>query len=309
MNKRLHTVQAARRSRSHIAAAASHTRLMSATERDLPPHDIDDDGYWVIPPPFVDGEPIWVDCRINVFRISDVDTVSLKANQHTIIIMYWTDPRMIGWKDQWGIPAHLWGPKLELDNGAEATTEQTEFLVADAERGRMKRGWRYRGTIYNDMDLHDFPFDMDAIDIRFLTVSSWETFDGSRGGDMAKGKSYNVRKVQHADEGEWLMLGWSGEINEFKTLGISDQIYIEEVGPQGDYGVQINISIHVSRRFQFYWWKVLVPLWICTVMSFTTFWFKIDAFSDRISSGSTWFLATFAMLYVTGENLPKTDFL
>jgi hypothetical protein len=41
----------------------------------------------------------------------------------------------------------------------------------------------------------------------------------------------------------------------------------------------------------------------------STFHFETDNLSDRVSTVSTYFLAAFAMLYVVGAALPKTDFL
>jgi hypothetical protein len=41
----------------------------------------------------------------------------------------------------------------------------------------------------------------------------------------------------------------------------------------------------------------------------STFHFECDNLSDRTATVSTYFLAAFAMLYVVGESLPKTDFL
>ena len=41
----------------------------------------------------------------------------------------------------------------------------------------------------------------------------------------------------------------------------------------------------------------------------TTFHFETDNLSDRSGTVSTYFLAAFAMLYVVGATLPKTDFL
>lgn len=59
----------------------------------------------------------------------------------------------------------------------------------------------------------------------------------------------------------------------------------------------------------YYLWKALLPLYLLTTLSMGTFHFEIDKLSDRCSTVSTFFLAAFAMLYVVGAALPKTDFL
>ena len=55
--------------------------------------------------------------------------------------------------------------------------------------------------------------------------------------------------------------------------------------------------------------KALLPLYFLMILSFGTFEFDVDNIEARSGSVSTYFLAAFAMLYVVGEALPKTDFL
>ena len=52
-----------------------------------------------------------------------------------------------------------------------------------------------------------------------------------------------------------------------------------------------------------------MPLYLVTALSFTTFEFEVDDLENRNNTVLTTFLAAFAMLYVVGEALPKTDFL
>ena len=71
----------------------------------------------------------------------------------------------------------------------------------------------------------------------------------------------------------------------------------------------LHIAIHISRSAGYYFWKALLPLYLLTILSFTTFEFEVDDLSSRNDTVSTYFLAAFAMLYVVGESLPRTDFL
>ena len=52
-----------------------------------------------------------------------------------------------------------------------------------------------------------------------------------------------------------------------------------------------------------------MPLFLLTALSSSTFGFAVDDFAGRSGNVATYFLAAFAMLYVVGEALPKTDFL
>jgi hypothetical protein len=59
----------------------------------------------------------------------------------------------------------------------------------------------------------------------------------------------------------------------------------------------------------YYFWKVMLPLYLVTALSFTVFDYDTDDLVERSALTSAYFLAAFAMLYVVGEALPKTHFL
>ena len=76
---------------------------------------------------------------------------------------------------------------------------------------------------------------------RFLTVSTWLTKDCSEGGDIAKGQSYKLRRVQDPHEGEWLMLtdGAPPEPNcaaLFKSPGSTAHGARDRASPSGRHG-------------------------------------------------------------------------
>eukprot|EP01046_Picozoa_sp_COSAG06_P044168 COSAG06_NODE_5907_length_3217_cov_4.295382_6_plen_104_part_00 len=53
----------------------------------------------------------------------------------------------------------------------------------------------------------------------------------------------------------------------------------------------------------------MFPLMLLAFLSSSTYDFDTDDIAGRSDSVATYFLAAFAMLYVVGESLPKTDFL
>jgi hypothetical protein len=183
------------------------------------------------------------------------------------------------------------------------------FTLVDPATGRLSRVRAYSGTVDNPMDLRSFPFDMDRIEMRFFTSSNYITYDGERGGNVPKGRSYRLRQIQDASEGKWLAVKWSGLIGEWTLHGISSKIQESATGDGTFDYTNIPISFHVTRNSGFYFWKALLPLYLLTALSMTTFQFETDNLEARLSQVMTAFLAAFAMLYVVGAALPKTDFL
>ena len=174
--------------------------------------DFDDDSNeWLNPPQVstgdeaADAEPIWVDMRVNIDRLSGIDTVQLCLTIKVALVMYWNDERLIGW-DNAALPPMLWGPWPGLTNELNVTTEQAAFVVTDPSKGRLKRVIIFSGQVSNPMDLRDFPMDVDSIDLDFVTSSHWKTFDQSLDGGRPSGVSYRLRKICQPGEGQWLRL-------------------------------------------------------------------------------------------------------
>ena len=124
--------------------------------------DPDDDG-WAHPPAGVarpDGtnEPVWVDARLNLRKVSNVDTVNGTAFVRIEIVLYWTDPRLASWPKGTALPEKLWGPRLSIANpgdGGEIAESRWAFELESVDdlSARMKCGRTYAVVIDNPMDL------------------------------------------------------------------------------------------------------------------------------------------------------------
>eukprot|EP01047_Picozoa_sp_COSAG01_P041156 COSAG01_NODE_3515_length_5982_cov_4.429883_6_plen_233_part_00 len=211
------------------------------------------DSSWLAPPTSEGGEPIWIDVRINIDRLSSIDTVSLSAYIKVALVMYWNDPRMVGWSEL-ALPPTLWGPWPGLTNEISVTAEQAAFVLTEPDEGRFKRVVIYTGQVSNPMDLHDFPMDVDSIDLDFVTSSHWKSCDLSLGGGRPKGVSYRLRKICRPDEGKWLRLGWNGKMEEWTMHGVSTRIHELPPNANGAQLTFLNIAAHVSRNSSFYFW-------------------------------------------------------
>ena len=176
--------------------------------------------------------------------------------------------------------------------------------------GRLKRTLDVTGTVDSPLEgTADFPFDSAALGAAFRTVSHWRTRDESISGTAPTGSTYYLRPVQFKGEGvpfrwasitpkvaAWDYHGTSLNISEAKT-------------PQGQGLHRCTVTFYLTRRAQHYFWKVLLPLYTLVLFGLFTLAFGADQLSDRTSLSSNMFLASFAVLYVVQDDLPKTDFL
>ena len=193
------------------------------------------------------SKPVVVDARLRVVDISNIDTVHGTATICVQVCLFWTDPRMIGYDHQ-VLPDKLWGPRLELQNVVDGQVEETQlafqrmetgrfFSHHDAvckaardfkckyprpdlpgsenlpwpESGRMSRIIEYTATVKKTMSsFADFPFDLDRIDLSWVTSSSFETLDRSERGQRISRTAWKLRWIQK--------FGDSGQISQLKAF-------------------------------------------------------------------------------------------
>mmetsp|Transcript_6503 Transcript_6503/g.16448 ORF Transcript_6503/g.16448 Transcript_6503/m.16448 type:complete len:173 (+) Transcript_6503:477-995(+) len=149
-----------------------------------------------------------------------------------------------------------------------------------------------------DIDLTCFPFDINCAAVELQAGNTHRLSDGSKSG-FDQG-SFTVRRFDPR---------FDGVVNEWRLLGVSSRINVRPPNPQGIELISVTLGFHLSRKPAYYFWKVMLPLYMLTLLSFGTFEFEVDNLGDRNSSVSTYFLAAFAMLYVVGESIPKTEYL
>eukprot|EP01043_Picozoa_sp_COSAG02_P072417 COSAG02_NODE_13637_length_1368_cov_2.997955_1_plen_348_part_10 len=128
---------------------------------------------------------LWVDIRMNLQLLSKIDTVTSTAQVRIDVVMYWNDPRLCGWDEEEDLPGTLWGPRLRARGGETLSEQDNSFNIIDYEKGRCKRSRAYVILLDNLMDLHHFPFDMDDVELLFVTTSDWCTYDNGRIGSLA----------------------------------------------------------------------------------------------------------------------------
>eukprot|EP01047_Picozoa_sp_COSAG01_P085351 COSAG01_NODE_18719_length_1058_cov_0.792492_1_plen_260_part_01 len=249
-----------------------------------------DGTHWRQTPVGAGGDPIWVDLRFALYRVNAVDTVAGTAYVHIMPIMYWTDQRLVGWPWDMPLPPSLWGPELDLENKlGDLEREQFDFaLVKRSTTGRLKRVVSLRGTIDNPMHVETFPFDLDTIDFTYQSYSNWRSLDGTLHGLLCTRKNYRLRQICEEGEGHWIDLRWHGSITEWRMHGISSQIKEWETTSSGTEKTSVIISLHVSRKSGYYFWKALLPLYLLTTLSMSTFHFPCNDLANRVGTVSTY---------------------
>ena len=286
-----------------------------------------EEDYW-LPPPAPSDSPLQVDFRCACFKLTDVSTVSFTAMIKFVVIFEWEDPRIRGKSVTTNdLPGDLWGPDIVLENAQnDISVIYDSFSLISQETGRLKRTVTFHGNIFNPMSLKDFPFDNDDVELKFISICNWRTLDESRHGNDPVKQVYILKPILDRSDVPFFLLGWGGKVNEFKMLGWKEAVINPETpGPP----IIFKFDIQLSRKWQYYVWKVCVPLWLIVLTSIAPYGIEPADFqgktlqvnNDRIRPASyfiltgrlevifTLLLSSVALLYVVQESIPKISFL
>jgi hypothetical protein len=245
------------------------------------------------------GEPVAVSLTVWVEDIRNIDAKTSTASMMIQFGYQWVDPRLVKAcreDSQFVLPDDLWKPGLKMVNGiAEAQTtldSVPDVRIVDANKGEVFQCFVFAGEVDNPMDLDNFPFDEDAVDIRLSGCRM-------RNGRAASASDFILR----AHEGpKFVTFFFERHLPEFELLGVS---YVEYIDIWKNSCV--TFGIHIRRKHWYYFYKVTVLMWLIVLLSMPTFLFGFEELEQRMALTATMFLATAATLYVVGQDLPKTE--
>eukprot|EP01052_Picozoa_sp_SAG31_P015083 SAG31_NODE_958_length_10763_cov_8.374531_10_plen_221_part_00 len=128
---------------------------------------------WTRHPNYLIKEVTSVHTICRILTIAAVDTVQQTVHIKMSLNVYWTDPRLAErerWQPGSRLPDRLWGPWPELANAVQdgLSVQLLAKGLHDRETGQMNQIIVWEGSINNPMNLFDFPFDLDYIDLIFV---------------------------------------------------------------------------------------------------------------------------------------------
>lgn len=150
---------------------------------------------------------------------------------------------------------------------------------------------RFRGSVRQDMDLTDFPFDSHTL--RFKCAYYCDDVDCCHFVDVTD-EQYMQRFTDNA-----------AKLHEWQPKG-PGRI---EIGTYWDeYDVsEINIVIDLRRKSEFYFRNIFSTIFCLNILSWGIFGIPICEFGDRLNLCVTLFLALVAFAFVLAEHMPKVS--
>jgi hypothetical protein len=251
-----------------------------------------------------------VTCSFFINAVKKINVIEGLVELDFILYLSWVDPALAGVPVDQRPPyegeGRCWNPEIEVNNNVNLVTLWSVFPppYQGVEEGKVVFGARYRGSISNQMELHNFPLDSDSVHINVgpknLTVDQCTLRI-----DPAKHRTsaLDEKLDRPGDRIKSMTLSEWGVDVPFVRRGLS--------GPtgSGNYYCNVEFVFIVHRNFMYYVWKVMLIMIFIIISSWMPFFQKPSDFASRFGQGLTLLLAAVAFLFVVNDALPKVSYL
>ena len=95
---------------------------------------------------------------------------------------------------------------------------------------------------------------------------------------------------------QWAITGTNAEVEQVPGLS-------------GEPISEVRFTVQIARRFNFYIWKVFLPLLLMVMLSWTVFWIDPTELSSQVQISVTTILTVIAFAFAIQANLPKVPYL
>ncbi|MGC1344012.1 MAG: hypothetical protein WA854_16895 [Candidatus Binataceae bacterium] len=250
-------------------------------------------------PPVSDGYRLRVEIALRVINLSEIDEVTQRFNVVGYLLAHWKDPRLAftpraPWeKFRTYSSDQVWCPRFDFVNGVvpHSAYDVTIRVYSD---GTVRYSERSSAQLSNTFHLRTFPFDRQTLEILIHPSISEEQIVEFTAENGAEAISAEPRVYQSL--AQWTIVGTNASVEQVPGLG-------------GESLSEIRFTLTIARRFNFYIWKVFLPLLLMVMLSWTVFWIDPTELSSQVQISVTTILTVIAFAFAIQANLPKVPYL
>ncbi len=231
---------------------------------------------------------------IGIYRldVSQIDDAGQTIRADFMLWLRWQDTRLAD--DRAGRRRidlnEVWNPRVQVVNERSLERKLPDSVEVDA-NGRVLYVQRMSGTISSATDLADFPFDEQALEIRTIA-----------GGLAPEEVDLVIEPGRTGRSARLSIVDW--EVGPLTAENYSFEYAADgRVFPGGVF------AFAAKRHAGFYLWKVIFPLVVVVLMSWTVFWIDPSEAAAQLGVAATSILALIAYQFVLGNLVPRLSYL
>jgi hypothetical protein len=250
-------------------------------------------------PPLQDGKPVDVSIWLHVINLADIDEVSERFNLMFYLFVQWHDPRLAfnprGPTERFHnfMPNQIWHPRLEFINEIGAHTRGDASLRVN-QGGTVLYVERVGTELSTRFRLLRFPFDRQALPViihPFVGQLLVVTLRGDQERTWISGE-----EAEYSSLAQWQMMG----------IKVHDaQVLFSKFGSIPE----ARFVIGVKRKYDYYIWKIFVPLLLMVTLSWSVYWIDPQDLSSQVQISITTILTVIAFAFSISLSLPKVPYL
>ena len=232
-----------------------------------------------------------VEVRLFVIDVENINDASQSFTANLAMMMRWHDPGLAH-----GAPMptsvslqDIWSPNIQFLNQQKLVSPFPQLAEVHPD-GTVTYRQRYWGAFSQPLELRNFPFDSQQLQITLANVGfAAETVRLRPSPDSGISDNFSLS--------DWNVAGWNFEAAQ---LPFDD-------GPYRIGGMKFSLDI--ERDSNYFWYKVLLPLFLIVLMSWLVFWIDPSLVGSQISVSVTAMLTMIAYRFALAGLLPRLNFL
>jgi hypothetical protein len=235
------------------------------------------------------GTPTKVALGVLLIDIIEIDDVKQQITIDFVVFQSWTDPRLKGLDGCRFDLKQVWSPEFTFINSGRVFPA----FPPDADVGpnsEVRHTQRYRGSMSFRHALHEFPFDEHTISIGMIGVAQ-----------DRHAYELVVNEDRISSTREFTILDWKIGDVVGRVSPIEHPVTREIVNV-------FFFDVPAKRLYQYYLWKVIMPLMLIVAMSWSVFWINPDKFGPQIGMSATSMLTLIAFQFAMASILPHLSY-
>lgn len=236
--------------------------------------------------------PTQVQVGIFLLDLDGINSASQSFQANLYFEATWKDPRWVDESRGKTVTRRLdevWHPRLQLLNQQRVWSSMPDVVDIEPD-GTITQRARLWGDFSQPLDLRDFPFDTQTIEIPVVAAGhSPDQVVLSASATSGIGAKFSVA--------DWKVVDWQMSTD------------VEVPGPKGAQDAVVAMVLEAERLRGYYWLKVIAPLILIVAMSWAVNWIDPKNTDTKINIAITAMLTLIAYRFATGASLPQIPYL
>src|SRR5437667_2080841 len=250
--------------------------------------------------PNADSGPTQISVGIWVADISNIDSAQQNFTAELAVGLRWKDSRL---RDTGkGIVRYplvqIWHPRVGIVNETNSVSRKMPDSVEVDPDGAVTYRQRYVGAFTQPLRLQSFPFDRQTFRVQLVAVR------------------YQSNEVMFVPDQVWIQDGLKGAGGISPSVTLPDwtiekwelKPLVYALAPRHQYS-SYAFDFTASRNVQHYILKVILPLILIVIMSWSVFWIDPVHSNSQISIAVTSMLTLIAYRFAVDTQLPRLPYM